>query len=49
MDSWGRFDEELLPDKKAFYSSLNMGDIPDVDYIHAKRLYKEFKFNFKEF
>ena len=24
MDSWERFDEELLPDIEAFYSSLNM-------------------------
>ena len=24
MDSWGKFDETLLPDKEAFYSSLNM-------------------------
>ena len=24
MESWERFDEELLPDKEAFYSSLNM-------------------------
>ena len=38
MDSWGRFDEELLPDKGAFYSILNMEDY----YRHAKRVYKEF-------
>ena len=41
---WERFDEELLSDKEAFlfFSSLNMGDIIDVDYSHAKRVYKEF-------
>ena len=31
MDSWERFDEISLPDKEAFSSSLNMGDITDVD------------------
>ena len=42
MDSWGRFDETSLPDKGAFYSSLNMEDITDVDYRHAKRVLKYF-------
>ena len=36
MDSWPRFDETSLPDKKAFYSNLNMEDITDVDYRHGK-------------
>ena len=34
-----------MPDKKAFYSSLNIVDITSVDYRHAKRVYKEFKVN----
>ena len=42
MNSWETFDEELLPEKEAFYSSLNMEGITDVDYRHAKRVYKEF-------
>ena len=42
MNSWQRFDEELLPDRKAFHSSLNMEDITDVDYRHAKEVCKEF-------
>ena len=42
MDSWEKFDETSLPDKETFYSILNMEDITDVDYRHAKRLYKEF-------
>ena len=29
MDSWGRFDGRLLPDKNAFYSELNLEDIND--------------------
>ena len=40
MGSWERFDETSLPDKKAFYSSLNMEDIADVDHRHAKRVFK---------
>ena len=36
MGSWERFDETSLPDKEAFYSSLNMEDITDVDYRHPK-------------
>ena len=43
IDSWQRFDETLLPDKEAFYSSLKMEDITSVDYKHTKRLHKEFK------
>ena len=44
MDSWKRFDEKLLPNKD-FSSSLNMEDFTDVDYRHAKEIYKEFKIN----
>ena len=36
MDSLERFDETSLPDKESFYSTLNMEDITDVDYRHAK-------------
>ena len=38
MGSWKRFDEALLPDKEPFCSTLNMEDIADVDYRHAKRV-----------
>ena len=40
MDSWERFDETSLPDKKTFYSSINMEDITDVDHRQAKRVFK---------
>ena len=40
MDSCKRFNETSLPDKEAFYSNLNMGDIIDVDYKHAKIVFK---------
>ena len=42
MDSWERFDEKLLPNKKNFYSNLNMEDITDADYSYAKRVFKNF-------
>ena len=43
MDSWERFDETKLPNKKAFYSELNLDDIIDEDYIHAKKVFEELK------
>ena len=41
MNSWERSDETSLPDKEAFYSCLNIGDITDVDHRHAKRVCKK--------
>ena len=38
MNSWERFDETSLAGKGAFYSSLNMEDITDVDHRHPKRV-----------
>ena len=43
MDSWGRFDETSLPDKEAFYSSLNMENITDIEYRHANKVFKKVK------
>ena len=43
MDNWERYDENLLPDEKEFYSSLNMEDIMNADYSNVERVYKEFK------
>ena len=40
MDSWEIFNETSLPDKEAFYSNLNMEDITDVDFSHAKRVFQ---------
>ena len=42
MDSWERFYETSFSDKKGFCISLNMEDITDVDYRHAKRVWKDF-------
>ena len=35
MDSWERFNQISLPDKKAFYRELILEDISYEDYIHA--------------
>ena len=40
MDSWERFNETSLSDKEAFYRNLNMEDITDVNYKHAKIVFK---------
>ena len=42
MDDWERFNE-TLPEKEEFYSNLNIEDIIDADYIHAKRNCKDFE------
>ena len=43
MDNWGRSDETSLPDKEWFYSSLNIGNIDDIDYRHRNKVFKNFK------
>ena len=40
MDSWERFNEKSLPNKEAFYSTLNMEDITNVDHRHANNVFK---------
>ena len=41
MDSWEQFDEAAFPDNDAFYSNVNTKNIKDVDYRHAKRVFKD--------
>ena len=43
MDSWERFYETTLPNKKDFYSKLYLENITDEDYIHAQKVFEEFK------
>ena len=43
MDSWERFDETLLPDKKAFHSKLKLEDITDEDYEHSQKVWEVFE------
>ena len=42
MDSWERFNETSLPNKKRFYNELSK-DITDKDHIHAQKVFQEFK------
>ena len=43
MDDWEKFNEASLYEKNDFYSHLDMEDISDADYAHAKRLCKYFE------
>ena len=43
MDEWEKFNETTLPEKKEFYSNLNIDNITDADYMHAKRVCKDFQ------
>ena len=43
MDEREKFNETLLLEKEEFCSSLNMDDITDTYYIHAKRVCKDFE------
>ena len=48
MDEWEYIDEsekfsETLPEKEDFYSHLDMEDITDANYAHAKRVCKDFE------
>ena len=38
-----KFNETSLPEKEEFYSHLNMEDITDAYYVHAKRVCKDFE------
>ena len=49
MDSWKRFDKELLPDKDAFYNSLSIKEITNVDYRHAETVFKIFNKNLGDY
>ena len=43
MNSWERFDETSLLDKKSFYNELNLEDITDKDYTHVQKVFEELK------
>ena len=45
MNDWDRLNEEKLPNKSDFYSSLNMGHISETGYRHALKVFN--KFNLK--
>ena len=43
MYDWENFNEAILPEKEEFYSNLNIEDITDSDYMHPKRVCKDFE------
>ena len=43
MDEWKKSNETSLPEKEEIYSNLNMEDITNADYVHAKRVCKDFE------
>ena len=43
MDVWEKFNETTLLEKEEFYTNLNMEDITDTDYMHVKRVCKDFE------
>ena len=46
MDKWERFNETSLFEKEEFYSNVNMEDIADADYNHAKEVCKDFEIKY---
>ena len=38
IDSWEKFDKNILLPKEAFYSNLNLDNISDEDYMHAQKI-----------
>ena len=38
MDDWEKFNETKLPEKEECYRNVNLEEITDADYMHAKRL-----------
>ena len=43
MDDWEKFSKTLLPEKEDFHTYLNIEDITDADYAHAKKFGKILK------
>ena len=43
MGDWQKFSRTSLPEKQYLYSHLNMDNITNPDYAHAKRVCKDFE------
>ena len=43
MSDWQKFNETSLPEEEDFKSHLNMDDLTDADYKHAKNVCKDFE------
>ena len=42
-NEWEKLNETALPEKEEFYSNLNLEDITEADYMHGKRVCKNFE------
>ena len=42
---WEKFRETSWPEKEYFYIHLNMEDVTDADYTHAKEFCEDFETN----
>ena len=42
MEDWEKLNKTSLPEKEDFYNHLNMEDVTDTDYAHAKRVFGRF-------
>ena len=45
IDKWDKFNEKVLPGKDSFYSNLTLENICEIDYAHAKNVFKKFNIN----
>ena len=43
MNESEEFNERTLPEKEEIYSNVNKEDIADADYMHGKRVCKDFE------
>ena len=43
MGDWEKLNETSSSEKKDFYRHLNIEDITDADYMHPKRVFKDFE------
>ena len=43
MNECEKLNETALPEKEEFYSNLNLEDITEADYMHGKRVCKNFE------
>ena len=43
MDEWEKFSKTIFPEKEEFYRNLNVEDITDADYMHAKSVCENFE------
>ena len=43
IDSWEKFKEDRLPERKEFYSRLNLTEISEKDYEHALAVWNHFQ------